>query len=403
TPLSVTFKGSVSMGDSSKLNWQWNFDNGHSGTTQNPTPQIYTTPKTYTISAIATDDHGCQKTVTNAITAYPIPVTDAGPDAFICRGSFAQLTASGAVTYEWNSTSSLSCTDCINPLAAPTDSTKYFVKGTSSFGCTSMDSVIVRVHQPFALQTGPGDTICSGATVRLKASGTDRYTWSPATAIGDPNKGNTTANPTASTVYQVIAKDNASCFTDTGYVFIKVWPYPKVDAGPDKTVPIGSSLLLQPVYSADIVSYQWSNPSQTLSCTTCPAPTVQTKEAKATYAIKVKNNGGCVSVDEITVYAICNGGNLFIPNTFSPNADGKNDKFYPRGSGLNQIKSLRIYDRWGEQVFAAANFSANNSEAGWDGMYKGKPLPPDVYVYTCEAICMNNEVLTFNGNVTLVR
>lgn len=403
TPVTVSFKGLVAAGDASKLKWLWNFGNGQTDSLQNPATQVYTVANAYTIAATVNDDYGCTANATKVITAYPVPVTDAGPDAFICRGSFTQLAASGADTYSWTAAASLSCTSCANPLAAPTDSTKYFILGTTQFGCSSIDSIVVRVHQPFTLQVGPGDTVCSGMPVHLKAGGTDKYSWTPSTAVADAGAGITTANPTTTTLYQVVAKDNFNCFTDTGYVNIKVWQYPKVDAGPDKTVSIGTTFLLQPTYSNDIIDYQWNNPLQTLSCVTCPAPTVQTKGAQITYAIKVKNEGGCVSVDEITVYAICNGGNLFIPNTFSPNTDGKNDKFYPRGTGLNQIKSLRIYDRWGEVVFTRNNFNANDPSAGWDGSYKGKPLSPDVYVYTCEVVCMNNEVLIYNGNVTLLK
>ncbi|RYY00155.1 MAG: gliding motility-associated C-terminal domain-containing protein, partial [Gammaproteobacteria bacterium] len=212
--------------------------------------------------------------------------------------------------------------------------------------------------------------------------GADKYTWIPSTAVANPAIGSTTANPAVTTLYKVVATDNYNCFIDTGYVNIKVWPYPAVDAGTDKTVSIGTALTLQPVYSSDITQYQWSNPMQTLSCTTCPAPTVQTKGEKNTYKIRVVNEGGCEATDEITIYTICNGGNLFIPNTFSPNTDGKNDRFYPRGKGLNQIKSLRIYNRWGEVVFTVTNFTANDPSVGWDGTFKGSPLPPDVYVYT---------------------
>jgi gliding motility-associated-like protein len=99
----------------------------------------------------------------------------------------------------------------------------------------------------------------------------------------------------------------------------------------------------------------------------------------------------------------CNDGNLFIPNTFSPNADGINDRFYPRGTGISSIKSLKVFNRWGEMVFSRENFNANDATAGWDGAYKGKVLSPDVYVYTCEVVCMNNEVLNFKGDVTLLR
>lgn len=402
-PVTVTFNGTVISGNASQLKWRWNFGNGVTDTLQNPLSQAYTTPNAYTVNTIATDNHGCSDTATTVVNAYPKPATNAGADVFICRGSYAELNATGAASYIWEANPSLSCTACVSAIATPTDSTMYFVTGISQYGCRAMDSVVVRVHQPFTLTVGAGDTVCSGQTIHLRASGTDRYTWVPSTAVVNPAAGITTANPTTTTLYKVIAKDNADCFTDTGYVNIKVWPYPTVDAGADKTVAIGTSLVLQPQYSTDIISYQWNNPMLTLSCTTCPAPTVQTKGAQNTYRIQVENEGGCVSVDEITVHAICGSSNLFIPNTFSPNTDGKNDRFYPRGSGLGQIKSLRIYNRWGEVVFTAVNFSANDAALGWDGTYKGKPLPPDVYVYTCEVVCINQEVLTYNGNVTLLK
>lgn len=403
SPLIASFNSNVTVGNPSKLSWLWNFGNGQTDTNSNPSSQLFTAAGIYTVTAAVVDDHGCNAIATKLIEAYAIPVTDAGADLYVCQGSFVQLKASGAYNYVWKASPSLSCTTCANPLAAPNDSTVYTVTGSSQYGCSSTDSVFVRVHYPFTLRVEKGDTICVGKTVPLKASGAQQYTWIPATGVTNPTAASTMALPAVSTIYKVIAKDNAGCFTDTGYVNIKVWQYPKVDAGADKTVSIGSTFLLQPTYSTDIIQYQWNNPLQTLSCVDCPAPTVHTRGAQNTYAITVKNNGGCVTTDEITVYAICNGGNLFIPNTFSPNADGKNERFYPRGSGIGQIKSLRIYNRWGEVVFDAVNFSANNTTAGWDGTYKGKALPPDVYVYTCEVVCMNNEVLSYKGDVTLLR
>jgi gliding motility-associated-like protein len=103
------------------------------------------------------------------------------------------------------------------------------------------------------------------------------------------------------------------------------------------------------------------------------------------------------------VHVICNDGNLFIPNTFSPNTDGRNDRFYPRGTGVSSIKSLKVFNRWGQMVFSREDFNANDAAAGWDGTLKGAVLTPDVYIYTCEVVCMNNEVLTYRGDVTLLR
>ena len=119
--------------------------------------------------------------------------------------------------------------------------------------------------------------------------------------------------------------------------------------------------------------------------------------------MQVKNEGGCKAQDQVTVNVICNNGNLFIPNTFSPNGDGVNDRFYPSGKGINMIRNMRVFNRWGEVVFERMSFSANDASAGWDGLFKGQVLPPDVYVYTCEVLCQNNELLSFKGDVTLLR
>jgi hypothetical protein len=62
-----------------------------------------------------------------------------------------------------------------------------------------------------------------------------------------------------------------------------------------------------------------------------------------------------------------------------------------------------VFNRWGEIVFEKADFSANDAAYGWDGKYKGILLAPDVYIWSCEVICENNEVLSFKGDVSLLR
>ena len=54
-------------------------------------------------------------------------------------------------------------------------------------------------------------------------------------------------------------------------------------------------------------------------------------------------------------------------------------------------------------VFEKANFNANDASAGWDGIYKGKKLNPDVFVYTIDIMCENNTILTYKGNVALIQ
>ena len=169
----------------------------------------------------------------------------------------------------------------------------------------------------------------------------------------------------------------------------------------DKTINVGHTIDLIPVISADVTTVNWQ-PTTGLFRNFYPGITVKPVE-NTEYTVEVKNKGGCMSRDRITVFVICNGSNIFIPNTFSPNDDGTNDIFYPRGTGLFKIKSLRIFTRWGEVIFERSNFDANSPSYGWDGTNKGMKLNPDVFVYTLDVICDNGSVLTYHGNVALVK
>jgi gliding motility-associated-like protein len=199
----------------------------------------------------------------------------------------------------------------------------------------------------------------------------------------------------------VIGSDASGCFKDTGYATIKIYAIPTVSAGPDVTIHNGQSTVLNPVMSSDVTSVYWI-PNSTIISRLYPSVTVMPKETTE-YTIEVKNPGGCKAVDKVTVFVLCDGTNMFIPNTFSPNGDGSNDVFYPRGTGLFSIKTFRIFDRWGEVVFERSNFMPNDASMGWDGTFKGKKLTSDVYIYTAEIVCENSTVLTHKGNVALLQ
>jgi gliding motility-associated-like protein len=105
----------------------------------------------------------------------------------------------------------------------------------------------------------------------------------------------------------------------------------------------------------------------------------------------------------VTIQVLCNNGNVYIPNSFSPNGDGMNDIFYIRGKGIASVKALRVFNRWGMVVFQKHSFPINETGAGWDGRYNGQPLQADVFVYEAEVICDNNEVFSLKGNITLLK
>ena len=121
------------------------------------------------------------------------------------------------------------------------------------------------------------------------------------------------------------------------------------------------------------------------------------------YTVTAVDDNGCRNSEKVQVIVLCQGANVFVPNTFSPNGDGSNDVFYVRGKGLNRVKSLRIFNRWGETVFEKINFPVNDASAGWDGTYKGKIVSPDVFVYQVDVFCDNSESIRFEGNISLIK
>lgn len=95
---------------------------------------------------------------------------------------------------------------------------------------------------------------------------------------------------------------------------------------------------------------------------------------------------------------------VFIPNIFSPNFDGLNDYFMIQDGGdIQNISVFRIADRWGNLVFEARDFPANNTTFGWDGTLNGEALLSGVYIYFAEINFRDGSTVIVKGDVTLVR
>ncbi|RYZ00798.1 MAG: PKD domain-containing protein [Chitinophagaceae bacterium] len=402
-PATVSFAGQVLRDPGGgTLSWKWDFGNGQTATTQNPAAQLYPTAGSFTARVILTHSNGCSDTTDRNVLVRPLPVVDAGSDLRLCRDSVVTLTATGATSYQWDASSVLSCLSCPSPQANPLSNTTFWVTGTDAFGCSARDSVRIDVKQHFVMQRPVlRDTLCRGERLQLHSGGADFYTWTPATYLDNANSANPTATPDTTITYTVVVRDSSNCFIDSAHVTLRVYPVPTVNAGPDLVLAAGDTATIHTTSSADVTSWQWA-PAGTLSCATCPAPLLTARNSSL-YRVMVRNEGGCSSYDDMNVTVLCGGGNIFIPNTFSPNGDGMNDVFYPRGTGISNIRSFRVFNRWGELVYERTNIKANDVLVGWNGMYKGKPASPDVYVYTMEVLCSNNELLPIKGDVTVLQ
>ncbi len=193
---------------------------------------------------------------------------------------------------------------------------------------------------------------------------------------------------------------NSTGCRDTTRQNILVNPLPVINIPGQMTVQAGFPVTIPATYSPNTVSWVWS-PSTWLSCGNCPQPEAS-PHFNTLYQVYFTDTNGCSNTGQIMVTVICKNANLFMPNTFSPNADGSNDIFYPRGKGLERVKLLRIFDRWGEVVFEKRDFPVNNASYGWDGTYKGSKPKADVYVYQVEVFCDNGDIIRLNGNIALI-
>ncbi|GAA4337101.1 PKD domain-containing protein [Flaviaesturariibacter amylovorans] len=164
---------------------------------------------------------------------------------------------------------------------------------------------------------------------------------------------------------------------------------------------VGVPAILPAQYSSGVQTYNWS-PANDLNCTDCPQP-VATPKFTTRYTVTATDSNSCRNSASIQLIVLCQGAKIFVPNTFSPNGDGANDVFGIQGSGMARVKSLRVFNRWGEVVFERRDFPVNDAGAGWDGTYKGQKAAPDVYIYQLEVYCENSDVIRTEGNVALIR
>ncbi|QQS30670.1 MAG: gliding motility-associated C-terminal domain-containing protein [Sphingobacteriales bacterium] len=164
----------------------------------------------------------------------------------------------------------------------------------------------------------------------------------------------------------------------------------------DQIITRGSEVTLQTSATSstgNISTFTWLN-AASLSCSDCESP-VAAPQQTTSYTVIAGDNNGCTGSDEVTITVI-DDRNVFVPNIFTPNGDGRNDKLVITGVGIAAIE-LNIYDRWGGKVF----FSTDISEE-WDGTVNGEMLNSGVFVYTLLVTYFDNQTKLFSGNITLV-
>lgn len=178
--------------------------------------------------------------------------------------------------------------------------------------------------------------------------------------------------------------------------FVEVYPMPVLNLGNNLPLCSGETITINA--NAGASSYLWNTGETTSSITL---------NTTGTYWVE-QVTGSCSQFDTIEIFNDnCNGqpvippvvsteGTLFIPNSFTPNGDGKNDSFGAVGENISDFE-LMIFNKWGERIFIS-----NNINEQWDGTFHSRKVEQDVYVYKLQYKNADRFIYTI-GHVVLIR
>jgi len=387
TPASLTASGAS--------NYIWTpsiYLSSATGSTITSTPTVSGIRTTYTVTGA--DLNGCKSNNEIMVTTVALPTVNAGPDRSICSGSLASLSATGnGGNYLWMPSSGLAAVTSGSTTFSQTSPGTYSYTVTlSSWYCNASASdgiVITALSLPTVITAG-SSTICNGSSTSISASGANTYLWNNGVA------GNSiTVSPTTNTSYTVTGTDINGC---SNAASVEVVSSPVVVSSADVSINMGQSATI--AVTGNGTKFLWS-PKQTLSCDTCSS-TKAFPASTTLYYVTVSDNNGCSRLDSVLVTVVENcGQNIFIPNAFSPNGDGKNDRLLIGYTGTINCFitfSFEIYDRWGNQVFDSTDLAF-----GWDGTYKGRQMDNAVFVYSLQGVLTDGSSVSKKGNISLIK
>jgi|GEM_PF-3778926 len=198
---------------------------------------------------------------------------------------------------------------------------------------------------------------------------------------------------------KVVMQDANGCEEELP-VFLEPISYPIIELDQAEII-LGDTIQLQLAQTSSYSSLQWS-PAESVSCDTCVNtlvfPTQSTK-----YQATLTDQLGCEVTTEIWIQ-VDRRGRIYVPNAFSPNGDGQNDRFTIYGGPeVVQISQLSIFDRWGSQLFQMLQVPANDPSIGWDGLNRGKAVPTGVYVYHAQIQLSDGRIKQLKGELMLMR
>lgn len=407
-PNPVTFRdSSISFGSITR--WFWEFGDGSIDSVKQPAAHIYPAPGIYDVKLYILGNNGCfSDTFRRSITIGSRPIANFGyPPGTICSGapvffSDSSLLQFGSIErYEWNVDNGNSRTIRFSPgytaVFAPGPH-KVSMQVFTREGCVSAEtSRLLNAEAGPELTLAAADA-CINEPVHFTAANTSTGVvvnqWY--LAFGD---GQSSTQPVVSHTYtrkgeyqvRLSAAGANGCLSDTLFKTVSI-EGTTAFAGNDTLVAMGQPLQL---HAAGGTLYNWS-PATGLSDPSQADP-IAILQQDQRYTLTAYTTAGCASTDEIFIKVV-KGPAFYVPNAFTPNGDGKNDRFRFLPVGMKSIRYFRVFNRFGQLVYSSAD-----PAKGWDGMLGSKPQATGTYVWQVSGEDYNGVIQTLRGTVVLIR
>ncbi|AFM04365.1 PDK repeat-containing protein [Bernardetia litoralis DSM 6794] len=434
----------------------WDFGNGQTSTSQNPTNLLYDSAGNYRIKLIV-GNIACSDSITKEFD-YSTNNFFVSPDKSICLGQSLPLESGEGINFSWTPITGLSDPTISNPIASPTETTTYTVSITTQNGCVKEEEVTITVlpeltpdfdvnildrcdklpiveiinnsvgatsffwdfgdgrtstvrnPAPFqydsegvytitlrienslcqdstsnnansviddnniflsTIRMPKSPTICRGQSTELNVIGGDNFEWTPTTGLSDPTIRNPIASPDQTTIYNVrISNMDGGCFTDstvTVTVVDKLVLDFEVTHSPECGAP--ATILFN---SKNTGNGNWIWEMGNGDSINVSNPTEYTYTEAGTYTIKLKASNGVCDEEQTATVTV---DNVLPPNVITPNGDGLNETFVLDKANIGW--KLKIYNRWGTEVFSADDYNNDWGNKAEPAMYYYYLTSPD--------------------------
>ena len=354
------------------------------------------------------DAHNCQATTCiNVATPQPVVITNTSVQNVTCFNAdngTIRVNVTGGLpnyTYNWSvlpSTNSNTLTGL--------KSGSYSLNVLDANGCKANQNFTITSPEPIQMTYNSTNLVCYGnesgsININQVSGGTTPYKFSIDGTNFGSNKVYTNLEAGS---YSLYVRDLNGCtYTSPSITLTQPSQIQVVLSATKQTIELGDTTILNAsiLGRPNNLTFSWS-PKDSLSCTTCERNILAYPSHTTSYRLTVESDKGCEAHNDITIVVNKNR-SVYIPTGFTPNNDGINDAFMVYSAkGIKNIKTFRVFDRWGELLFENNNSKPNEPTSGWGGFFKNKAMIPDVYVYLIEIEFVDGFNQIYKGTVNLI-